>query len=240
VALIPGPEEDRSVAFARLFLPVLAVLQALHAYPVAGSQDFWGTILLAPVGAVCIATGVRRLLAMRTQERERYALGAAALVAGLVALVFLANTTLREPLRTSRAFYESRVPLGLPGSGRIHLAPEEVDRYRAITGAIKSNCASLLELPGLGNFYIWSEQEPPTGYVATAWPTLFDDAHQERVVEQTRSIDDLCLLRYTSLAEGWSGGPVPKGPLVTYLEEGFQPIFSREGYELLRREEPLQ
>lgn len=240
LALIPSTGEERSVTFARLFLPVLAVLQALHAYPVAGSQSFWATFLLIPVGVICIGTGVRQLLALIPEENGRYALGALAAAAGVVALGLVGNVTLREPLNGSRDLYASRVPLNLPGSGRVRLAPEEVDRYRAITNAIEANCASLLELPGMGNFYIWSEQEPPTGFVATAWPTLFDDAHQERVVEQTRSIPNLCLLRNQPLAEGWSAGPVPQGPLVAYLEDGFRPVFSRDGYELLRRENPLQ
>lgn len=238
VALLPEVEERPAVGFARLLLPALAVLQAMHAYPVAGSQSYWSTFLLAAVGAVILGDGVRRLVALRFEGNQRYALGAAVLVIGAIGVAFLARETLKEPLRGSRALYLSRELLDLPGSGRIRLAPEEVDRYRAITEAIKADCASLLELPGMGNFYIWAEQEPPTGYVATAWPTLFDDAHQEKVVEQTRDIPNLCLLRNTSLAEGWSGGEIPRGPLVVYLEEGFEPIFSREGYELLRREEP--
>jgi hypothetical protein len=162
-------------------------------------------------------------------------MAAIGVLAGVVMLVFVVNITLREPLRDSRALYNSRVPLDLHGSGRVRLGQEEVDRYHAITAAIDRNCPSFLELPGMGDFYIWSNQEPPTGYFATAWPTLFDDAHQEKVIEQTRSIKGLCLLRNMALAEGWSAGPVPDGPLVRYLERGFQPIANIEGYELLKR-----
>lgn len=235
LALAPVPGEDRATAFARLLLPSLAVLQALHAFPVAGSQVLWSTFLLIPVGALCVANGVRQLAALTGARNERWALAAIGGVTAVLLVGFIVDTGLRVPLKTAREAYESRVALNLPGSGRVHVSPEEVDLFRSITVEIDRNCDSMLQLPGMGNFYIWAEQEPPTGYVATAWPTLFDDAHQEKVVDQTRSIRGLCLLRHNGLAEGWSGGPVPDGPLVSYLEEGFEPLVTIEGYELLRR-----
>jgi hypothetical protein len=90
-------------------------------------------------------------------------------------------------------------------------------------------------LPGMNSFYIWTEQEPPTGYNATGWPTLFDDAHQRHVVEDTRSIAGLCLLRNIPLAEGWGEGKIPDGPLVRYLKKGFKPVAKFGDYELLKR-----
>jgi hypothetical protein len=43
VALIQPPgKPDEETQFARLLLPPLAVLQALHVFPVAGSQLSWG------------------------------------------------------------------------------------------------------------------------------------------------------------------------------------------------------
>jgi hypothetical protein len=235
LALAPVPGEDRPTAFARLLLPSLAVLQAMHAFPVAGSQVLWSTFLLIPVGALCVANGVRQLASLTGAGNERWALAAIGGLTAVFLVGFIVNTALQVPLKTARATYESRVALDLPGSARIHLSPEEVDLFRSITAEIDRNCDSMLQLPGMGNFYIWSEQEPPTGYVATAWPTLFDDAHQEKVVEQTRSIRGLCLLRNVGIAEGWSAGPVPDGPLVSYLEEGFELIVNIEGYELLKR-----
>jgi hypothetical protein len=157
-------------------------------------------------------------------------------VAAVVVLLFVVDTTLRQPLRESRAAYDSRIAIGLPGASWVRLAEPEVQLYRGITAAIDRNCESFLELPGMGNFYIWSEEEPPTGYVATAWPTLFDDAHQRKVIEQTRSIEGLCLLRNIGLAQGWSAGTVPPGPLVRYLHRGFEPVVRFGSYELLKRE----
>jgi hypothetical protein len=236
VALIAVPGEDRpAVAFARLLLPLLAVLQALHAFPVAGSQTLWSTFLLIPVGALCVANGARGLAAVVEDPTDRRALGAVGVAAALVLTLFVANTYLRRPYDNNRAAYASGIDLDLPGAESVRLGQEEVDLYRGVTRAIDRNCGSLLMLPGMDSFYVWTELEPPS-YTATGWPTLFDDEHQQRVIDDTASIEGLCLLRNTPIAAGWGGGEIPPGPLVSYLERGFQPLAKFGDYELLRRE----
>lgn len=242
VALVPvAGAEDRETSFARLFVPLLAVLQALHAFPVAGSQVAWSTFLLVPVGALCVANGARGLARELTGERERRAFGAIAVVATAILMVVLVNVQLRQPLNEARAVYDSSVSLELPGATDVRLPETEVRRYREVTAAINRYCRSFVMLPGMNSFYIWTRQEPPTGSNATGWMTLFDESHQRRVIGETRSIRDLCLLRNIPQAEGWSAGPIPQGPLVRYLEHGFKPIAGFEGnYELLRREGPAR
>lgn len=235
VALIGPPTSRRDVSFALLLLPLLAVPQALHAFPVAGSQTLFATFLLIPVGAICVANGVRGLLAVVPEVAERRALvGVAVCVFGVVGyLVF--NSGLREPLRSVQDGYDERVSLGLPGAESIHLTEEEADLYRGITAAIDRNCGALVMLPGMDSFYLWSEQEPPTGYTATGWPTLFDDEHQRQVIAEIDPIENLCQLRNEPIAAGWSNGAIPSGPLVSYLDRGFEPVGSWGDYELLRR-----
>ena len=225
-------------SFARLLLPLLAVLQALHAYPVAGSQTLWASFLLIPVGAICVANGVHGLAASVTEAADRRALVGFGAVLAVVVLWFVANTTLREPLRDSPAGYDGQVSLGLPGARDIHVNPDEALLYRRITAAIDDSCTSLVMLPGMDSFYLWAEEEPPTGYTATGWPTLFDDSHQRRVIEDTRSIAGLCLLKNVPLAAGWGNGKIPRGPLVDYLNRGFEPLAKFDDYTLLRRDSP--
>lgn len=235
VALItPTPSGRRAnVSFALLLLPLLAVPQALHAFPVAGSQTLFATFLLIPVGAVCIANGVRGLVAALPDGAERRALlGVAA--AGIVVFGYLvANTTLREPLRANEAAYDGGISLGLPGAESVRLSPPEVHLYREISKEIDRRCSGLIMLPGMDSFYIWTEQEPPTGYTATAWRTLFDDTHQRQVVADIAPIKGLCLLRNLPIAAGWGEGT---GPLVSYLDHGFTPVAKFGDYELLKRE----
>jgi hypothetical protein len=236
VALIQPPgKPDQKTQFARLLLPPLAVLQSLHAFPVAGSQVLWSALLLIPVGALCVANGVRGLafsLRGQSQRRTFFAIGA---IAATVVMVDLVNIQLKQGLDQARAAYDGSVSLGLPGAEDVRVRPEEAANYHAIVAAIDENCKSFLMLPGMDSFYIWTRQEPPTGYNVTAWTILFDDAHQQRVIEGTRSIDGLCLLENVPLAQSWGAGQIPLGPLVRYLHRGFVPIAKFGDYHLLKR-----
>lgn len=236
VALIGPASARRDVSFALLLLPPLAVLQALHAFPVAGSQTLWASFLLIPVGAICVVNGVRGLIAVTPDSVERRALAGVALcVFGIVGYLVI-NTALREPLQAARYGYDHGISLGLPGAESIRVGEEEAGRYRSITNAIDRNCAALIMLPGMDSFYLWTEEEPPTGFTATGWPTLFDESHQRQVIAEIEPVEGLCQLRNEPLAAGWGNGTIPSGPLVRYLDHGFAPLAKFGDYELLRRE----
>jgi hypothetical protein len=233
MATSPGPE--RRPSFARLLLPLLAVLQALHAYPVAGSQTLLAAVLLVPVGALCVANGVRGLGQLIPAGSDRVALVGLGVVAAVVLAWFVGNSYLKEPLKTARGSYNAAFSLDLPGSHDMRLgSEEEVALYQAITKGIRDNCPATLMQPGMDSFYLWAEQEPPS-LTATGWETLFDEADQQQVIDETSSISNLCLLRNYPMAAGWGE---KDGPLVRYLEQGFQPLGKWGDYELLRREDP--
>jgi len=237
VALAVSTPSPANTTFGRALLPPLAVMQALHAYPVAGSQVGWSTFLLIPVGLLCVANGARGLSEALEAPGRRVALAWGAVVAAIL-VVFVANATLRRPLRDYRALYDITVPLNLPGARDVRLSPEWADLYRSVTAEINKYCRAFVTLPGLNSFYFWTRQEPPTGSNATAWTTLFDDARQRRVVVGTRRIPNLCLLEHEPQALGWSAGRPLEGPLVRYLKRGFEPITTIGDYRLLRRERP--
>src|SRR5207244_1807642 len=93
VAAVPpaGVVESAHLRRARVFLPLLAVLEVLQAYPVAGTQIGAAAVLFTPVGALCLADGVRSLRAdalTRTPAAEwsrRVAVLTTALAIALVA-----------------------------------------------------------------------------------------------------------------------------------------------------------
>jgi hypothetical protein len=232
--LVTTPGAAPKASFAHLLLPLLAVLQALHAFPVAGSQTLLAVVVMIPVGALCVANGVlglRRLIL----APDRLALAGLAVLLVVVFGWFTVNVYLREPLKAARGTYHSSAPyaLDLPGSRDIHLGSrEEVELYEDIANAMRENCAATQMEPGMDSFYLWAEQEPPS-LTATAWETLFDDEAQEQVIEEIAPIEGLCLLRNNERAAGWGLG---EGPLVKYLEHGFTLIGKWGEYELLRRQ----
>jgi hypothetical protein len=239
VALIPAPgRAEGPAAFARLMLPPLAAMQALHAYPVAGSQTLWASFLLIPVGAICVANGVRGLSSSLAADGDRRAaLAVGAVVAAFLAL-FVVETTLRQPLRDYRDSYDEAVPLGLPGAESVRVSPPEAQLFGLVSREIDRRCPTFVMLPGMNSFYFWTDREPPTGYNATGWPTLFDEEAQRHVIEDIRAVEDLCLLENAALAGGWAAGAKADGPLLRHLGLGFRPLVGVGDYVLSRREGP--
>jgi hypothetical protein len=235
VALLPARADGGRTEFVRLLLPPLAVLQALHAYPVAGSQVLWATFLLIPVGALCVANGFRGLLEVLPDGLERRLAAAVASLAGLGVIALVVTGLMLPLLRDSRDNRDAAVPLDLPGADYVRVEPEQAAVLRSVSNAIAANCPAVLMLPGMNSFYFWAEQEPPTGFNATGWMTLFDDADQRRVIDDTRSIRGLCLLESQGLIANWTAGAPPQGPLVRYLSRGFRPIATFGAYRLLKR-----
>lgn len=234
LALVPSPGNgSRAFAFGRLLLPLLAVLQALHAFPVAGSQILWSAFLLVPVGVICVGNGIHGLVSNLGDERERRAFAIFGALGAVLLIGFVANAVLREPLRDARAAYNASIPLDLPGARNVRLGPEEVELYRSISTSINANCETFLALPGMNSFYVWTEREPPTGHNATAWMTLFDDERQRAVIGGANRVAELCLLENEPLAAGW--GAIPEGPLVKYMRKEFKPISNIGEYRLLKR-----
>ena len=58
---VPRTEATESERIARLALVALAVLEGLIAYPVAGAQIAWSSMLIVAVGVLCLHDGLRSL-----------------------------------------------------------------------------------------------------------------------------------------------------------------------------------
>jgi hypothetical protein len=238
VAILPVRRHSR-LSFVRLVLPPLAVLQALHAYPVAGSQVAWSAFLLIPVGALCLWNGVSGLAESLREPQERLLATTIGMIAALLLGGYVANQTLRLPLRDATDAHDAAVPLDLPGADSVRLGPPEAELYSRVARGISQHCSSVVMLPGMASFYLWTEMDPPTGYIATAWPSLFDPDDERKVIDDIRSSQGLCLLENRSIARAWSGGTIPVGPLVSHMRREFEPIARFGTYRLLKRRSDL-
>jgi hypothetical protein len=239
VAAVPtrgeGAQSERR--FARVFLPALALLQTLHAYPVAGSQIAWASFLLVPVGAVCIADGLRELRDLSERAPGGRSLAGFALDA--IAVVLLAKVLIAGiafPAQHYSSLYRFRVPLGLPGAESIRVTPDERAGYRGLVGSLRAHCDTFSSIPGVNGLYLLAQQEPPTYVTTSGWMFLFDRETQARIVRELEQEDRLCVVRHEFLLNFWSQGrPVPNLPLVAYLEndERFRAVAQWGGFELL-------
>ncbi len=216
----------------------LAALQALHAYPVAGSQVDWATFLMIPAGAISLVEGWRNATAA-VQEWIRVA-GRAVLGAlfAIVVLGLTAKSVAYDRLRQVKEVYDAQVPLNLPGAERIRVSKPDAFAYRWLSDALSTRCASFLTMPGLYSLYLFTDKEPPTLLTVTAWMTILSRAQQEEVRDEfARMPSPRCVIRNRRLVRIWTmgaaAGDVSNSPLVRYIDEQFVTIDTAAGYEFM-------
>ena len=229
-----GVDDSPALATMRRLVPPLAVLQVLHAYPVAGSQVAWGSFLLVLVGFVCGLDGARQLVAWERSRGGRFSGSRPwpAVVAGTVALALVAGS-FGAPLASLWRLHRQLPRLALPGTKLLHVMPDQGQDLHELVKRLRAGCETFVTLPGLNSLYLWTRLEPPTGLNATTWMFLFDAALQERIVARLETIERLCLVRQPELVDSWARSrPLPERPLLDYLQSRFQ-LHERVGvYEL--------
>jgi hypothetical protein len=219
------PDGFEKLDFARSLVPALAILQSLHAFPVAGSQVAWSTLTLIPVGALCIGDGLAQMGLTRARLQ----------LATSLMLLVLAVSWLPPAWQQTRAAFASSVKLGLPGASRIHVPADQAAVLRKVTQSIRDNCDTFVSLPGLDSFYIFAQQQPPSP-LPTRWMWLIGDVpHQQALVEASKRINRLCVVENKNLIAGWSNGRRLDGPLATYIEAGFVETYTFDQYSILTR-----
>jgi hypothetical protein len=233
----PGTTASDGTRLARWLVPSLAAMQALVAYPVAGSQRAWGSFLLIPCGAICIADGLGDCVRWAgTRLRQP---GQASAVASWIAVACVGWVLYAVTYPSGVSFserYRRSIPLGLPGAEHVRASAEVVATSQWLTGRIRERCPTFITMPGLDSLYFFTGQAPPTMLNASPWVTVFDDTTQQRVVEQVRALGGLCVIRNNLLVGFWRGaGPHRVGPLERYIDENFRTVESRDGYDVMIR-----
>jgi hypothetical protein len=232
-----GP--PNSAIFVRTSLSALAILGALHAYPVAGSQMAWSGVLFLPLGALCLHDGWTQLrMAARPNEAQATSLlrnGAPALLV-LTFILWFVFQNIRPVARANLEAYRAGVAPRLPGAHRLRIPAPQASTYETLATQVRRRCSTFVSLPGMNSFHFFTGQQPPTWLNATAWMYLLDSSDQRRVVDRVRSIDNLCVLRNDGLLGFWSQGrPLQPGPLVRYMERGFTVATDVGDYQVLVR-----
>ncbi len=235
VAAIPSSRDDGSLQgrFVRLLLPSLAVLQTLVAYPVAGTQVGFGSLLLLVCGAVCFADGWSDLEEWGAAEgtvdsffapRRMMPVLTTALV---VALAFLYVV---RPMQSSHSAYAANPALPIAGATRLHLPAAQSTAFTHITKLLQARCLSVITLPGMLSFNLWSGLPAPSGMTAEPFWHLLDAAQERTALASARAAPKLCSVSNKHLAAFWDNGQaLPRVPLVRFIKQDFTPIARYEG-----------
>jgi len=230
VAAVPTSRDGTTptARFVRLFVPALAILQVLHAYPVPGSQIWFSAFLFVVVGAVCVSDGLSEFgvsaLSLRLPAARLATAGAlgVAIWVGFMGLVF--------PLRDSQSVYRHGTPIRAWGATRIRVQPETAQQFEWLVATLqKERCNTFITMPGLGSLYLMSQKTPPTWMLGGGTET------QQRIVDQVKDVPGLCAVRYPGLEAFWSRGRSVNWPLRAFIIKDFRSLDNYGAFEILVR-----
>jgi hypothetical protein len=229
--------ESEFKRYLRVFLPALAVAEAMQVYPVAGSQMFIAALTFVPVGALCIIDGLAVLQAWSTEGGrlglERF--GTIALIALIALVADLGLNSIVRPGINWIQTYRANEALPFAGATDLHLPEAQAQQYVAMVNAIhQHHCSTFIGYPNVDSFYLWAGMEPPVPYASGAWILALDSERQQLVVEQLRAARKPCAVRSEALAELWlEGREAPQRPLVRYIFANFRPVETAGEWEFM-------
>ena len=238
-AAVPTAEATKSERTARVILVALAVLEGLVAYPVAGAQVRWSTLLMVPVGMLCLFDGIRRVPLPFTVVRRSARRVASGVIASAVVFLGLGwfAWVFADDLSVGASGYNASKPLALQGSDLIHLPAAQAETLQSMSRAIRMNCSTLVVFPALDSFYFWTGEEPTAPWFNTYFYT--GDARLQKQIArhiEAQNQSRFCVVDNPSWVAFWAQGHVlpqlPMARLVERFERHNGPPQSFNGYRL--------
>jgi hypothetical protein len=216
---------DNGTQTTRAWLGLLVLPQALHAFPVAGSQISWGTFLWIPL-AVLGAHEAYRALAPRSMAWRR---GAGVIAVAL--LVALTGRCLQSvQLGVTRARESDR--LRLPGADALLLPEGLSTALRALSRNAVMHADVLFSMPGMHSFHLWTDVPPPTSVNATHWFTLLSPAQQDAIRDKLAASPRSCVIVQRDVLDFLVRQQIATdSPLAVWLRDNYEPAFKLQTYE---------
>lgn len=215
--------------FSRLVVTVAATLALLMTYPVSGTQAYIAAslVVLAAFGALVESPpGSPSVLLVRVPRMtvSRHFLCAVVLIGALYLI----------GLNVALSFWLPRTPAHLPNSTLIRLSPEHNATMVDITARVSALCQTLVTIPGMNSFHIWSGLPHPNGFIVSAAMVLFDPDTQERLRRDFLASPRPCVI-FNPHLERWSARfrPArPDQPFVEMVRTELALVYARDGYEI--------
>jgi hypothetical protein len=224
--VLPLRADDRTVG-ARGWLALVVVMQALHAFPVAGSQISWGTFLWLPLAAL----GTVDALAGLAARWPHLASGIRPLTVAAGVATLVAWNSLSYVRMVSVRLDDSDA-LGLPGAATLQLPPGFTSTARILSENSAAHADVLFSLPGMLSFHAWSGVPAPTTTNTTHWFTLLSADQQEAIRRRLAASPRACVIVQRNVYDFLRATHVAtESPLTEWLHANFTPAFSLETYE---------
>jgi hypothetical protein len=225
-------KEDSPPALSWLLL--VGMCQILHAYPVAGSQLGWGSLLWMPLVAVGGHAAWENLRASPPGLRLGLARLHTRIVVVLMAFAIVSFTLIGWNRHSQGE------PLDLPGAEDIVLPEDFCATARVLQGNLLLHCDKVFSLPGMFSFNLWTGLPAPTLANATHWITLLSESQKQDLLEALRRSPSVGILYQNGLLDYMRERSLPLGGAASdYLREAFSTRLNINGYQLRLRKEQV-
>jgi hypothetical protein len=211
----------------RLLLALLSPLFSLQIFPLAGDQVDWAALLPITAATVLLGDGVncieREGYMSRIQRPTRLLVrGASPLLAILLILFGGANAVKRY------RGWRGAQSLNLPGTHWLRLTPAEAVRLSATASQLSQNCRTVLEIPGMYSFSLWSGVPSIEEQPINTWPFLWPDKIQKNELPKLRQQSQGCVLVSSDTYQFFKEMAVSPGndELLREVEQTMVPIFA--------------
>jgi len=234
IVLLPAiawlADYPRKIRLALRFLVPLAILQMLHAYPVAGSQKAWGLVTMCVPCLIAVGAGLQRLSAWRSATTWTRAIAVGALC------VLVAVTVSQWPVKAWHD-YRAATPLDLPGARLIRVKEPIAQKLQGLTKAVRKHCDTFYSTPGFDILYFYAQLPEPTGQLAS-WPGVLNIREQRDVAYQLRTLERngsrVCIVRNEHTYKSWTQSSYANGPLGKAVAPFRRPVARVHEYTVLQ------
>lgn len=219
----------------RLLLALLSPLFSLQIFPMAGEQVDWAALMPMTAAAVLLSDGIDCI----ARESGRVALprltGFVTAAIGTLLTIYLFAFVGGNALKGLRQWRNSP-PLNLPGTHWLRLPPSETARLTITVRELTENCQTVLTIPGLYSFSLWSGVPPVEEKRINIWPFLWPDEVRKNELRNLRHRSQGCVLVSRDVFRFFKQFAVSPGndELLSEIQRTMSPIYTLQDVTLYR------
>jgi hypothetical protein len=217
----------------RLLLALLCPLFGLQLLPVAGSQVTWAALMPIIAAAVLLADGAncidRESVRMREPRLTRIVAGGMATLLAFLLFLFVGGSAISRYQQ-----WRSAQPVNLPGTHWLRLPPMETARLTVTVSELRRECRTVLLVPGMYSYSLWSGVPPFEEKRINSWPFLWPSEVQKNELPKLRQQNRGCVLVSRDMYELFRRIAVSPGndQLLSEVRRTMRPIFKLQDLTL--------
>jgi hypothetical protein len=177
-------------SFPRLILAWTAVMESMWAYPVAGGQVGFATVLPVALSIVCLSDGFNFL----TRQGNSWQVRGTIWFASAAIVCTLVIPPSRSLWSNAKLRYSLGVANSLPGASHLRLFPAATEEYEELSLNLAAASDTFICTDGFNSLYFWTGKYPPTDIVLSHSISWLDDAQQRSLIRELAKHPRACVV----------------------------------------------